>query len=184
MANRRFEMYEIRQIIARFRLGESDRDVARAQRVGRKTVAGVRKRAQVQGWLDAASMLPEDTALSPALANLTLEGLEATVQSTLSRHQARGINRLRYADDFIIAAKTQALLETHVLPVVNAFLAQRALALWEEKTRVLSIHSGFNFLGFHFRKYRGKRLIRPQKDKVLAFVKSLTDLVRQHTRSP
>ena len=55
MANRRFEMYEIRQIIARLRLGESDRDIARSQTAGRKTVAAVRKRASTQGWFEAAS---------------------------------------------------------------------------------------------------------------------------------
>jgi transposase len=67
MANRRFEMYEIRQIIVRLRLGESDREVARAQAVGRKTVAAVRQRAQAQGWLDAATALPEDDALAQVL---------------------------------------------------------------------------------------------------------------------
>ena len=35
MANRRFEMYEVKQIILRLRLGESVREVARSQRVGR-----------------------------------------------------------------------------------------------------------------------------------------------------
>lgn len=58
-------MYEIRQSIARLRLGESDRDIARSQRVGRKTVAGVRDRALAHGWLDAQGALPEDAALAP-----------------------------------------------------------------------------------------------------------------------
>jgi transposase len=64
MTNRRFEMYEIRQIIARLRLGESDRDIARSQQVGRKTVAAIRKQALAQGWLDAQGALPEDAALA------------------------------------------------------------------------------------------------------------------------
>ena len=36
-------MYEIRQIIARLRLGESDRAIARTQRMGRATVASIRR---------------------------------------------------------------------------------------------------------------------------------------------
>jgi hypothetical protein len=64
MSNRRFERYEIRQVIQRLRLGESDRDVARAQRVGRKTVARVRRQALERGWLDPKVPLPEDRELA------------------------------------------------------------------------------------------------------------------------
>ena len=42
-------MFEVRQIIAQLRLGHSDRDIARAQGVGRKTVAHVRRLAQTNG---------------------------------------------------------------------------------------------------------------------------------------
>ena len=52
MSNRRFEMYEIRQVIQRLLRARSDRDVACAQRVGRKTVARVRRQAFERGWLD------------------------------------------------------------------------------------------------------------------------------------
>ena len=68
MSNRRFEMYEIRQVIQRLRLGESDRDVARAQRVGRKTVARVRRQANERGWLDSKTPLPEDGELAQVFA--------------------------------------------------------------------------------------------------------------------
>jgi len=57
-------MYEIRQIIQRLRVGESNRGVARAQRVGRDTVAHVRDIAARQNWLDAASPMPDDAAIA------------------------------------------------------------------------------------------------------------------------
>jgi len=66
MANRGFEMYEIRQIIARLRLGESDRGIARTQRTGRATVASIRRVADERGWLDPAGLLPEDGLLAAA----------------------------------------------------------------------------------------------------------------------
>ena len=47
-------MHEVRQIIQRLRLGEKNRKVARAQRVGRDTVANIRRIAAERGWLDAA----------------------------------------------------------------------------------------------------------------------------------
>ena len=95
MANRRFEMYEIRQIIARLRLGESDRDVARGESVGRKKVAGVRKRAQAQGWLEVTSMLPEDTAIAQVFASTrvraqNVSSVEAFREDVLAWH-AQGI---------------------------------------------------------------------------------------------
>ena len=57
-------MHEVRQIIQRLRLGETNREVARAQRVGRDTVANIRRVAGAQGWLDAASPMPEDAKIA------------------------------------------------------------------------------------------------------------------------
>lgn len=57
-------MYEVRQVIARLRLGGSDREVARAQRMGRKTVGSIRRIAAAQGWLDASSTMPDDATLA------------------------------------------------------------------------------------------------------------------------
>jgi len=57
-------MYEVRQIIQRLRLGESNRGIARAQRVGRDTVAHVRAMAARQNWLDTASPIPDDATIA------------------------------------------------------------------------------------------------------------------------
>ena len=57
-------MYEIRQIIQRLRLGESNRGIARTQRVGRDTVAAVRDMATSQNWLDPANPIPDDAMLA------------------------------------------------------------------------------------------------------------------------
>ena len=63
MSNRRFEMYEYRQIIYRMRLGESDRAIAKAGLMGRRKAAELRKLAEEQGWLDKGP-LPENTDLA------------------------------------------------------------------------------------------------------------------------
>ena len=57
-------MHQFRQIISRMRLDQSDRDIARAEGVGRKTVAKVRLAAQSQGWTDQAVPLPATTSHS------------------------------------------------------------------------------------------------------------------------
>jgi transposase len=68
MSNRRFEMYEYRQVIVRMRLGESDREVAKAGVIGRRKAAQLRQLAQAQGWLDTTRALPDDATLAAVLA--------------------------------------------------------------------------------------------------------------------
>lgn len=60
-------MYQVRQIIQRLRLGESDRGIARSERVGRPKVASIRCVAAECGWLDPAGPLPEDATLAEQL---------------------------------------------------------------------------------------------------------------------
>jgi transposase len=67
MANRRFEMFEYRQVIYRMRLGESDRAIAKAGLMGRKKAAELRVVAQAQGWLGDGP-LPEDAQIAVQLA--------------------------------------------------------------------------------------------------------------------
>lgn len=64
MANRRFEMHEYRNILVRMRLGESDRDIARARLMGRRKAAAVRRTALRAGWLDLNQPLPDDATLA------------------------------------------------------------------------------------------------------------------------
>ena len=62
-------------------------------------------------------------------------------------------SRLSY---FVTTAPTREVLETYARPRLEEFLQKRGLALNEAKTRIVHITEGFNFLGFHIRKF-GKR---------------------------
>ena len=66
MSNRRFEMYEYRQVIYRMRLGESDRNIAKAGLMGRRKAAELRQVAKQRGWLDKGP-LPDDSELAQYL---------------------------------------------------------------------------------------------------------------------
>ena len=55
MANRRFEMYEYRQVIMRMRSGHSDRDIGKSGLMGRKKAVAFREVAAREGWLDPES---------------------------------------------------------------------------------------------------------------------------------
>ncbi len=67
MANRRFEMFELRQIVVRMRLGDTDRQVAKAGLCGRKKAGVIREAALARGWLDPGVPLPDDGVLIEAL---------------------------------------------------------------------------------------------------------------------
>jgi transposase len=60
-------MHEIRHVIARMRLGESDREIARAGAMGRHKAAQLRVLAQEQGWLDIRRPLPPNEVLESLL---------------------------------------------------------------------------------------------------------------------
>jgi transposase len=67
MANRRFEMFEYRQVLTHMRAGESDRRIAKAGLMGRLKASAFRLFAKEQGWLDPALPLPDDGTLAAAL---------------------------------------------------------------------------------------------------------------------
>jgi RNA-directed DNA polymerase len=90
------------------------------------------------------------------------------------------INVIRYADDFVITADSPEILEKEVRPWVEQFLALRGLELAEEKTRIVSIDQGFDFLGWNFRKYGEKLLIKPSQKNVRALYSKVREIIQRH----
>jgi RNA-directed DNA polymerase len=69
---------------------------------------------------------------------------------------------IRYADDFVALCHTrEEALE--IKARLAKWLAPRGLAFNEDKTRIVCLDDGFDFLGFNDRRYRGKLLIKPSK---------------------
>jgi len=60
-------MFQYRQVLARLRQGDSERDIARARLMGRRKAAAFRALAGAQGWLDPLAPLPEDEAIATAV---------------------------------------------------------------------------------------------------------------------
>jgi RNA-directed DNA polymerase len=102
---------------------------------------------------------------------MTLDGLEAAVYQSVdlteSPHQKTKINTIRYADDFVISGCTKEILELRVQPAVALFLLERGLYLSKEKTHIVHINQGFNFLGQNIRKYGNKLLIKPSNHQTI-----------------
>ncbi|MGH3401286.1 MAG: reverse transcriptase domain-containing protein [Streptosporangiaceae bacterium] len=72
---------------------------------------------------------------------------------------------VRYADDFVALCDTREQAEA-VKARLTPWLAARGLAFNEDKTRVVHLDDGFDFLGFNVRRYGQKLLIRPSADAV------------------
>lgn len=72
---------------------------------------------------------------------------------------------------------SKELLETEIKPWIEAFLAERGLRLSAAKTRIVHINDGFDFLGWNFRKYKGKLLIKPSKKNVQTFYEKLRKVI-------
>ena len=62
MSNRRFEMYQYRQVLVRMRQGDSDRAIARSRLMGRKKMVQLRVIAQERGWLAPEAALPDGSS--------------------------------------------------------------------------------------------------------------------------
>jgi RNA-directed DNA polymerase len=120
---------------------------------------------------------PQGGIISPVLSNLTLDGMEQTIRSQIKPRQDQ-VNFIRYADDFIVTARTKETLEKKVKPAVVAFLAERGLELSEQKTTLTHIEAGFHFLGQTVRKYKNKLVIKPAKDGTKALLQKTHDCIK------
>ncbi|MDR5832842.1 group II intron reverse transcriptase/maturase [Caballeronia sp. LZ034LL] len=126
---------------------------------------------------------PQGGIISPTLANVTLNGLERELITHLGakfgivKAKRLKVNVVRYADDFVITGDSKEVLESEVRPWVETFLAVRGLQLSEAKTRITHIDEGFDFLGWNFRKYSGKLLIKPSKKNVQTFYRKVADTI-------
>ena len=125
---------------------------------------------------------PQGGIASPTLANMTLDGLEATIAKATKG--CPKVHMVRYADDFIVTSDSPEVLVTKVKPAIEAFLQERGLLLSEEKTKITHINEGFDFLGFNIRKYSNcKLLIKPAKKSVKSLLEKVRWIVKSNLSS-
>lgn len=110
---------------------------------------------------------PQGGILSPLLANIALSALDehfarqwdtemgSRWRRTERRRKGLGNWRLvRYADDFVLLVSGERHHAEALRAEVAAVLAPLGLRLAPEKTAVVHIDEGFDFLGFHIRRMR------------------------------
>jgi len=127
---------------------------------------------------------PQGGIISPTLANMTLDGIERVIsdkyysgKSWKSRNP-RKVNFLRYADDFIVTADSEETAK-EIRGLIEVFLKERGLELSMEKTLITHIDQGFDFLGWNFRKYKGKLLIKPSSKSIGNVTQKMSDMIKK-----
>ncbi len=133
-----------------------------------------------QAWYATEAGTPQGGVISPTLANMTLDGLEALLKEHFGKRNSNKVNLVRYADDFIITGCSKELLEHKVKPLVEAFMAARGLRLAPEKTKITHIGSGFDFLGQNVRKYKDKLIIKPAKENIKNFLDKVRGIIHSN----
>lgn len=129
---------------------------------------------------------PQGGTISPIIANIALNGLEVTlarkfyarINGIIDKHHRNKhrINYVRFADDFVITADSRQTAD-EIIKEIKPFLEQRGLRLSEEKTLITNITDGFTFLGWNFRKYNGKLLIKPSKDSRREIMSKISEII-------
>jgi RNA-directed DNA polymerase len=142
-------------------------------------------RGEIAGWLRAGVVergrftatdegTPQGGVISPVLLNVALHGLETAAGSRYTPQTHRRPGRavpgtpvvVRYADD-LVALCNDIEHAQRVKDALTGWLAPRGLTFNEDKTRIVSLEDGFDFLGFNIRRYpNGKLLIKPSRDAV------------------
>jgi len=116
----------------------------------------------VQGWV-----------LSPFLSNVVLDELDEHLE-------ARGIDFHRYADDLALAGEREADVQAAVGVVDEVLRTRLQMRLKASKTRIASLESGADFLGFRI---GGPGMLAMAPDRFLAAREALREGVQAVTEA-
>lgn len=117
-----------------------------------------------------------DGIISPLLCNVALNGMEELIRNAFpARKVVDGsrpkVNLYRFADDLIVTGTNKQTL-IQIKQIIEEFLKIRGLELKDSKTRIVTISTGFNFLGFNIsRKPFNPRLNKKTYQKTVLIIK-------------
>ena len=159
-------------------------------------LGGFPARGVIEGWLKAGVVdqgwftptdegTPQGGVISPVLLNVALHGMEqaAGVRYHPASHRDAGTAvpgspvLIRYADDLLALCHSREQAD-QVKARLAVWLEPRGLTFNEDKTRVVGLDEGCDFLGFTVRRYDGKLLIKPSKAALVRLRKRLSAEMR------
>jgi group II intron reverse transcriptase/maturase len=105
---------------------------------------------------------PQGGVISPILSNILLTPFDREMRR-------RGYRLTRYADDWVVTCRSRTEAE-RVLTEATKVLAALGVVLNREKTRVVHVRHGFEFLGYKIK--RGSRPLQLSSEKIRSGARS------------
>jgi group II intron reverse transcriptase/maturase len=105
---------------------------------------------------------PQGGVISPLLSNILLTPFDREMRE-------RGYCMTRYADDWVITCRTKRAAERALSEAVK-ILRTLEVTLNKEKTRIVHVRHGFEFLGYKIK--RGSRSLQLKADKIRSCARS------------
>ena len=99
---------------------------------------------------------PQGGVISPLLSNILLTPFDKEMRR-------RGYQLTRWADDWVVTCRTRAEAE-YALARAAKILEQLGVTLNRDKTRIVHVAHGFEFLGFKIK--RGRRQLKLSQDRI------------------
>ena len=126
-------------------------------------------REQIRGWLKAGVVdkgryapteegTPQGGVISPLLLNIAMQGMEEAAGTRYDKncHAKPGTPVVvTYADDFVALCHSRQEAE-QVRDKLSTWLKPKGLSFNQDKTRIVHLDDGFDFLSFSIRRYRTK----------------------------
>ncbi|MCI0655579.1 MAG: group II intron reverse transcriptase/maturase [Acidobacteria bacterium] len=122
------------------------------------------------GCVDAGRRLPTEQGtpqggvISPLLSNVLLTPFDREMRR-------KGYRLTRFADDWVVTCRSRAEAQV-ALAVAIRILGELGVVLHAEKTRIVHVRHGFEFLGYKIK--RGSRSLRLTSAKITSGVRSGT----------
>jgi RNA-directed DNA polymerase len=142
---------------------------------------------ELDGWEETLTGTPQGGILSPLLANIALSALddhfarqwqqEMGSKYQRAKRRKNGLGNwkiIRFADDFVLMVSGDRHHAEALREEVAAVLAPLGLRLSAEKTRVVHVDEGFEFLSHHIRRQRKRGT-----DKYYVYTKPSRKAVQQ-----
>lgn len=146
---------------------------------------------------------PQGGILSPLLANIALEVLDEHFARVWAENSSSRVDRarrrrhglptyrlVRYADDFVVLVSGEREHAEALYDQIADVLAPMGLRLSEEKTFVVGIDEGFDFLGFriqrHYKPGTSRQFVYtfPSRKSVAAIKQKVKTITTQGTHKP
>jgi group II intron reverse transcriptase/maturase len=107
----------------------------------------------LEGWVSFTERgTPQGGVISPVLSNILLTPFDWEMR-------ARGYQLTRYADDWVVTCTSEAEAAA-AIAAAQRILAQLGVQLHPQKTRIVHINRGFEFLGYKIKRGRPRAALR------------------------